>query len=160
MRNLRQDLVTLRHLREDRAIRTMTQLQRESEDAEIRLGRERRQLDMWRSQADEEEAALYAELLAKPVGRRELERSLGKVDALRRRTRTMERSVESACEARDQAQAALRQGRVVRVAAARATRKSVEVLNAYRRERAVALERSAEEALDEIAVLMHGRSMI
>jgi hypothetical protein len=82
------------------------------------------------------------------------------VDGLRQRTRALERGVESAREARDQALESLRQGRAVRAAAARATRKSVEVLDAYRRERAMARNRSAEEALDEIAVMLHGRNSI
>jgi hypothetical protein len=135
-------------------------LQRKFEETATHLGRERRQLETWRCQAEEEQAALYAALLAAPVGQREIERTLGKVDGLRQRTRALERGVESAREARDQALESLRQGRAVRAAAARATRKSVEVLDAYRRERAMARNRSAEEALDEIAVMLHGRNSI
>jgi hypothetical protein len=159
-RNLREDLVVLRNLREDRSVHALRLLQRECDDAEASLGRERRQLDAWRCHADEEEAALYAALLRQPLGRCELERVLVKVDALRCRTRALERGVESACEAKDRAQAALRQGQTVRAAAARATRKAIEVLSAHRRQCAVALERSAEDALDEIATLMHGRNPI
>ncbi|OZI20019.1 hypothetical protein CAL26_20925 [Bordetella genomosp. 9] len=156
-RDLRRDLVVLRRLREDRAARALAQLYRQSEEAALHLAREQRQLEHWRIQAADEEAAMYAALLAEPVNRRELERSFGKIDALRQRTRVLERAVASAREKRDEADAALDQGRAARAAAARATRKSTEVLERYRRHRALEQERAADDALDEAAVMMHGR---
>ncbi len=159
-RNLRRDLVALRNLREDRAVRALGRLYRQLEEADLHLARQRRQLDSWRIQAADEEAAVYAALLAEPVSRRGLERSFAKIDALRQRTRSLERGVESAREKRDEANAALAQGRTVRAAAARATRKSKEVLELYRRQCALAEERTADDALDEAAVMMHGRLAI
>jgi hypothetical protein len=159
-RRLRENLVDLRNAREDRAIRAVARLRRDCEDTEIRLARERRQLDDWRFQADEEEAALYAALLGEPVGGRQIERVLAKVDALRQRTRSLERAVEAARQARDQARLALQRGQAACAQAARATRKSVEVLNIYRRDADIGRDRSAEEALDEIAVMLHGRNAI
>jgi hypothetical protein len=159
-RNLRQDLVALRNLRENRAVRALGRLQRECTEADVHLQREQRQLEAWRCQAGDEEAALYAALMAEPVNRKELERAFRKIDALRQRTRALERGVASAREKRDQAQVAMDQGRAVRAAAARATRKSVEVHDIYRRQCAVAEERSAEDALDETAVMLHGRAAI
>jgi hypothetical protein len=156
-RNLRRDLLALRHLREDRAVRALGALYRQFEEADLHLARQQRQLDSWRIQAADEEAALYAALLAEPVNRRGLERSFARIDALRQRTRSLERGVESAREKRDEASAALVQGRNVRAAAARATRKSKEVLERYRRQCAIAEERVADDALDEAAVMMHGR---
>ncbi|HTJ98571.1 MAG TPA: YscO family type III secretion system apparatus protein [Bordetella sp.] len=159
-RNLWQDLVALRSLREDRAVRALRRLCHQFEEADLHLARQRRQLDDWRIQAADEEAALYAALLAEPVNRRGLERAYGKIDTLRQRTRALERSVESAREKRDEAHAALAQGRTVRAAAARATRKSTEVLHIHRRQCVIADERSADDALDETVVMMHGRSAL
>ncbi|ARP83239.1 hypothetical protein CAL12_22070 [Bordetella genomosp. 8] len=156
-RDLRHDLVVLRRLREDRAARALAPLYRQSEEAALHLARQKRQLDNWRIQAADEEAAMYAALLGEPVNRRELERRFAKIDALRQRTRALERAVEAAREARDQADAALAQGKAVRAAAARATRKSTEVLERYRRHRALEQERVADDALDEAAVTIHGR---
>lgn len=159
-RNLRQDLVALRNLRENRAVRALGHLHREFGEADVFLQREQRQLDAWRGQAGEEEAALYASLMAEPVNRRALERAFARIDALRQRTRALERGVDTAREKRDQAQTALDQGRAARAAAARATRKSVEVLDIHRRQCAFAEERAAEDALDETAVMLHGRIAI
>lgn len=157
-RKLRRDLVTLRRLREDRAVRALGRLRGAWTEADAHLQREQRQLDAWRCQASDEEAALYAGLLAEPVNRQALERALRKIDALRQRTRALERAVDTAREQRDQASAALDQGRAVRAGAARATRKSTEAFDTYRRQCAIAEERSADEALDEAAVMMHGRA--
>lgn len=154
---MREGLVALRNVREDRATRALAARRRECEEADLRLARERRQLDDWRCQADDEQAALYAALLAEPVGGREIERTLRKVDALRQRTRSLERAVASATEACEQARQALRQGQDARAAAARATRKSLEVLNVYRRDGQAARDRRTEDALDEIAAMLHGR---
>ncbi|ANN73432.1 type III secretion system stalk subunit SctO [Bordetella bronchialis] len=155
--HLRRNLVALRALRESRAERALVRLHRDRDDAQVYLEREQRQLDLWRCRADEEQATLYAALLAEAVDRRSLERTLAKIDGLRQRTRALQRGVESAREKREQAQAALDHGRALRAAAAKATRKSTEVLDVYRRQCALAEERIAEDALDETAVLMHGR---
>ncbi|OZI62066.1 type III secretion system stalk subunit SctO [Bordetella genomosp. 11] len=157
---LRRNLVALRNLREDRAVRALGRLQRDCAEANVHLQREQRQLASWRCQAGDEEAALYAELMAAPVNRQALERAFRKIDALRQRTRALERAADTAAEKRDQAQAALDQGRSARAAAARATRKSVEVLEIYRRQCAAAEEKTLEDALDETAVMLHGRSVI
>ncbi|AOB32411.1 hypothetical protein AKI39_19320 [Bordetella sp. H567] len=159
-RNLRQDLVVLRTLRENRTVLALGRLHRECTEANVHLQREQRQLDGWRCQASDEEAALYAALLAEPVNRKELERTFARIDTLRQRTRALERAVAAAREKRDQAQTALDQGRLVRAAAARATRKSVEVLDIHRRQCALTEERSADDALDETAVMLHGRIAI
>ncbi len=68
-RNLRQDLVALRNLRENRTVRALGRLHRECTEANVHLQREQRQLDVWRCQASDEETALYADLMAEPVNR-------------------------------------------------------------------------------------------
>jgi multidrug resistance efflux pump len=158
MSELRSALVALRRLREDKALRALSPLQRACAQAQADVARAERQLEDWRGQAEEEQAAIYAGLFGQSVDRRAVERAMQRVDALRQRSRALERTLESARQASDKASDALRQGRHASAIASRATQKSMEVLNVYQSECARFQERRADDELDEIAALRHGRS--
>jgi chromosome segregation ATPase len=159
MTDVRSALVALRRLREDRAMRALSRTQCHYTATEADLIRASRQLDQWRTQAEDQQAEIYASLLGKSTCRQEMERAMQKVEDLRQRTRALERSVDAARLERDKALEALRQGRVDSAAATRATCKSQEVLDVHRREVTVMKERQADDDLDEVAVLLHGRSV-
>jgi chromosome segregation ATPase len=158
MSDVRSALVALRRLRQDKALRALMPLQCACAQAQADVARAERQLDDWQGQAEEEQAAIYAGLFGQAVDRRAVERAMQKVEALRQRSRALERSLESARRAWDKALDGLRQGRQASDMASRAAQKSVEVLKVHVSACARAEALRADDELDEIATLRHGRS--
>lgn len=157
MKNIRQQLLAVHRLREDRAERAVVALHRKYIDADIQLAREQRQLDAWRLRAQDEEAELYASLWEALVKPRQIDRVKLQIDALWQRTREHERSVERALSDCEQAREALQQAKVTRLEMSRARQKAAEVWHTEQKAHGLMLERKADDELDEISTQSYGR---
>ncbi|ARP85659.1 type III secretion system stalk subunit SctO [Bordetella genomosp. 9] len=159
MTDVRAKLLRVRESREQRAARALVGLRAACNEADARVKRERRRLEDWRVQAEEEEASLYAKLIGNAVSPRAMAAKLAKVEALRQRTREHWRSLEEAQRAADAAELALRSGQEARLQAIKATQKCLEAINLELKERVMAEERKLDAELDEVAVLQHRREV-
>jgi hypothetical protein len=149
-------LLTVRNVREESASRVVARARGLCIQVEADLVAAQRQLHEWRLQAQQKEAAWYADMCSRVVGQRDIERVLVQVTALRQETAEQEAGVAQARQRLDVARNALLQARAYRTRACRATRKTDHLFQADAAQRRLEQERRVEDEQDEAASAAYG----